>query len=62
MPVKVKPMDPAWMEAYLASKPDDDTQADVNNALQDYTDETNAAGTKLNKELERITKIKYEDL
>ena len=57
MPVKVKPMDPRWMEAYLASSPSPHTQDEVNQALQDYTDETNAAGTKLNKRLEVITGI-----
>lgn len=57
MPVKVKLMDPEWVASYAALPPTDEQQEQVKKALKDYTDETNASATKLNKKLEEITGI-----
>ena len=59
MPVKVKPMEPKWIQAYAVLSPDL-TQAErdeVDKAIKDYSDTSNAAATNLNKKLKDITGI-----
>ena len=57
MPVKVKPMEPKWIEAYNALPPTPTQQDEVEKAMNDYRDTTNDAATNLNKRLKEITGI-----